>query len=209
VRALENQRNTVADLENIHVTFMNMEGRRYSFPLTSVASIRRTSSVTDIRRKDMKRVITVTGDAEGRLASEVLEDVKARLANFELPAGYTIKFTGKDEEQKKAETFLKNAFVITLLLVFLILVSEFNSIRVPFVIMLSVLLSLIGVMIGLMVTRLPFSVIMTGVGVVALAGIVVRNGIILLDFAKQKLQQGVPLEQALVEADRVRLRRCS
>ncbi|MDZ7289493.1 MAG: efflux RND transporter permease subunit [candidate division KSB1 bacterium] len=206
VRALENQRNTVADLENIHVTFMNMEGRRYSFPLTSVATIKRTSSVTDIRRKDMKRVITITGDAEGRLASEVLDDVKARLKNFDLPAGYQIKFTGKDEEQKKAEAFLKNAFVITLLLVFLILVSEFNSIRVPFVIMLSVLLSLIGVMIGLMVTRMPFSVIMTGVGIVALAGIVVRNGIILLDFAKQKLQQGMPLEQALVEAGRVRLR---
>jgi multidrug efflux pump len=206
VRALEQQRNTVADLENIHVTFMNMEGKRYSFPLTAVASIRRTSSVTDIRRKDMKRVITVTGDAEGRLASEVLDDVKARLANFDLPAGYQIKFTGKDEEQKKAEAFLSNAFVITLLLVFLILVSEFNSIRVPFVIMLSVLLSLIGVMIGLMVTRMPFSVIMTGVGVIALAGIVVRNGIILLDFAKHKLQQGMPLEQALVEAGRVRLR---
>lgn len=206
VRALEKQRSTVEDLENIHITFMNMEGRRYSFPLTSVAEIRRTSSVTDIRRKDMKRVITITGDTEGRLASEVLEDVKTRLANFDLPAGYQIKFTGKDEEQKKAEDFLSNAFVITLLLVFLILVSEFNSIRVPFVIMLSVLLSLIGVFIGLMVTRMPFSVIMTGVGVIALAGIVVRNGIVLLDFAKRKLQQGMPLEQALLEAGRVRLR---
>ncbi|MDL1876187.1 efflux RND transporter permease subunit [Cytophagia bacterium CHB2] len=206
VRALESQRRNVEDLENVHITFMNMEGRRYSFPLTSVAEIRRTSSITDIRRKDMKRVITISGEVEGRLASEVLNDVKARLANFELPAGYDLKFTGKDEEQKKAEAFLKDAFVITLLLVFLILVSEFNSIRVPFVIMLSVLLSLIGVMIGLMVTRLPFSVIMTGVGVIALAGIVVRNGIVLLDFAKQKLQQGMPLEEALVEAGRVRLR---
>lgn len=101
---------------------------------------------------------------------------------------------------------MSRAFIITILLVFLIMVMEFNSVKVPFVIMLSVLLSLIGVMIGLLVTRMPFSVIMTGVGVIALAGIVVKNAIVLLDFAKRKREEGLPLDEALLEAGRTRLR---
>ncbi|MRR39619.1 efflux RND transporter permease subunit, partial [bacterium] len=184
VRLREDQRTSVDDLKNLNITFMNKQGKLLSIPLVSVATIRQTTALMDIQRKDQKRVITITGDAQGRIASKVLEDVKVRLAGFSLPAGYLIKFTGEDEEQKKAAAFLQQAFIITLLLVFLVLVSEFNSIRVPFVIMLSVLLSLIGVLIGLMITLTPFSVIMTGVGVVALAGIVVKNAIVLLDFMK-------------------------
>jgi multidrug efflux pump len=205
-RLREDQRTSVSDLENIHVTFMNQQGKLLSIPLTSVAEIERTSSITDIRRKDLKRVITISGNVEGRLPQDVLKDVRTQLAAFDLPSGNTIRFTGEDEEQKKAEAFLGRAFMITILLVFLILVSEFNSVKVPFVIMLSVLLSLIGVLIGLMVTRMPFSVVMTGVGVIALAGIVVKNAIVLLDFAKQKRAQGMQLDEALLEAGRTRLR---
>ena len=206
VRLKEGQRTSIQDLENLHVTFMNRRGQLISIPISAVASIRQTSGVADIRRKDLKRVITVTGDVEGRVASEVLSDVKSRLANYDLPAGYNIKFTGKDEEQQKAEAFLARAFLITLLLVFLILVSEFNSIKVPFVIMLSVILSLIGVLWGLIITQTPFVVIMTGVGVIALAGIVVKNAIVLLDFVKRKKEEGMSMDDALVEAGRTRLR---
>jgi len=206
VRLEENQRESVQDLENIRVTFMNRRGQLLSIPVSAVADIRRTSGVSDIRRKDLKRVITMTGNVEGRVASDVLNDVRERLSSMELPAGYTMKFTGKDEEQNKAQVFLARAFVITVLLVFLILVSEFNSVKVPFVIMLSVLLSLIGVLMGLIITRTPFVVIMTGVGVIALAGIVVKNAIVLLDFAKRKMDEGAPLDEALIEAGRTRLR---
>ncbi len=207
VRLQEDQRTSVADLENLHVNFMNRRGQQLSIPLTSVAEIKRTTSVTDIRRKDQKRVVTITGDVEGRVPSEVLNEVKARLANVDMPSGYGIKFTGSQEEQKKASDFLSGAFVITLLLVFLIMVSEFNSLKVPLVIMFSVVLSLIGVLLGLVITRTPFSVLMTGVGVVALAGIVVRNGIVLLDFVKHRLREGgMGLEDALLEAGRIRLR---
>jgi multidrug efflux pump subunit AcrB len=206
VRLREDQRGSIEDLEHVRVTFMNRRGTQMSIPITTVADIRKTSGVTDIRRKDLKRVLTITGNVEGRLASDVLNDVRARLARFELPQGYSLKFTGKDEEQKKAEAFLSKAFIITILLVFLIMVMEFNSVKVPFIIMLSVLLSLIGVMVGLLVTRMPFSVIMTGVGVIALAGIVVKNAIVLLDFAKRKRAEGMPLDEALLEAGRTRLR---
>jgi multidrug efflux pump subunit AcrB len=207
VRLKEDQRTTPADLENLHINFMNRRGQLLSIPLTSVADIRRTTSVTDIRRKDQKRVITVSGDVEGRVQSEVLNDIKARIAGLNLPAGYGVKLTGSQEEQEKASAFLSRAFIITLLLVFMIMVMEFNSMKVPFVIMLSVILSLIGVLFGLLVTQTPLSVMMTGVGIVALAGIVVRNGIILLDFVKHKhAEGGLSLDEALLEAGRVRLR---
>ncbi len=206
VRLREDQRRSAADLENLYITFMNKRGKLLSIPLVTVARIRQTSSLADIQRKDQKRVLTITGDVQGRLASEVLSDVKTSLADMSFPQGYTLRYTGQDEEQAKASAFLQRAFVITLLLVFLVLVSEFNSIRVPFVIMLSVLLSLIGVLIGLLVTLTPFSVIMTGVGVIALAGIVVKNAIVLLDFVKQLRESGLTLDEALVEAGRTRLR---
>lgn len=206
VRLREDQRSSAADLENLHVTFMNKQGKLLSVPLVAVASVSRASGISDIQRKDQKRVITVTGDVQGRVSSEVLGEVKERLASFELPTGYTISFSGEDEEQNKAAAFLMNALAITLLMVFLILVMEFNSVKVPVVIMLSVPLSLIGVFIGLLVTQTPFSVIMTGVGVVSLAGIVVKNAIVLLDFMKHLREKGLSLDEALVEAGRTRLR---
>jgi CzcA family heavy metal efflux pump len=207
VRLKEDQRTAPADLENLRINFMNRRGQLLSIPITSVADIRRTTSVTDIRRKDQKRVITVSADVSGRVQSEVLKEVTAKLAGLPLPSGYGVKLTGSQEEQQKASDFLSKAFTITLLLVFLIMVMEFNSMKVPFVIMVSVILSLIGVLFGLIVTQTPLSIMMTGVGIVALAGIVVRNGIILLDFVKHKhAEGGLSLDDALLEAGRVRLR---
>jgi CzcA family heavy metal efflux pump len=206
VRLREDQRSSVSSLERLYITFMNQQGKLLSVPLVSVATIRKTTGIADIQRKDQKRVLTITADAEGRLASEVLKDVKTQLASFDLPSGYTIKYSGKDEEQQKAQDFLSQAFVITLLLVFFVIVTEFNSVKVPIVIMLSVLLSLIGVFIGLLVTFTPFSVIMTGVGIVALAGIVVKNAIVLLDFTKHLRASGLTLDESLLEAGKTRLR---
>lgn len=185
---------------------MNRRGQLVSVPLSTVAQVVKTTGVTDIRRKDYKRVITITGDAQGRLANDVLTDVQTTLASFSMPDGYTIKFSGEQEEQQEAAGFLMKALFVTIMLIFLLMVAEFNSIKVPFVIMVSVLLSLIGVLLGLLVTGTPFGIIMTGVGVIALAGIVVKNAIVLLDFAKEKMREGMPIEQALLEAGRTRLR---
>ncbi|HLF19818.1 MAG TPA: efflux RND transporter permease subunit, partial [Bacteroidota bacterium] len=206
VRLQENQRKSIQDMENIHITFMNKRGTLLTIPLASVATIHKTTGVSEIRHKDLKRVITVTGGVEDRVASEVLNEVKDRLTGFELPSGYNIRFGGQDEEQGKAMRFLGQAFVVTLLLVFLTLVMEFNSLKVPFVIMFTVPLALIGVLWGLIITQTPFSLIMTGVGVISLAGIVVKNAIVLLDFARRKREEGMSLDEALTEAGRVRLR---
>ncbi|MBR9975590.1 MAG: efflux RND transporter permease subunit, partial [Bacteroidetes bacterium] len=206
VRLREDQRQTPEDIQNLNITFMNRRGKLLSIPLTSVAQVVRSTGVSDIRRKDYKRVITITADAQGRLANDVLGDVKTRLASFQMPNGYSVNFAGEQKEQEEAAAFLGRALLVTVFLIFLLMVSEFNSIKVPFVIMISVVLSLIGVLLGLLITREPFGVIMTGVGVIALAGIVVKNAIVLLDFAKQKVQEGMPLEEALLEAGRTRLR---
>ena len=206
VRLQEDQRKSIQDMENIHITFMNRRGTLLTIPLASVATIRKTTGVSEIRHKDLKRVITVTGGVEDRVASEVLNEVKGLLTGFELPSGYNIRFGGQDEEQGKAMRFLGQAFAVTLLLVFLTLVMEFNSMKVPFVIMFTVPLALIGVLWGLIITQTPFSLIMTGVGVIALAGIVVKNAIVLLDFARRKREEGMPLDEALTEAGRTRLR---
>jgi multidrug efflux pump len=206
VRLREDQRQTPEDIQNLNITFMNRRGHLLSVPLTSMAQVVRTTGLTDIRRKDYKRVVTITADAQGRLANDVLSDVKTRLAAFSMPSGYSIGFAGEQKEQEEAASFLIRALLVTVFLIFLLMVSEFNSIKVPFVIMISVVLSLIGVLLGLLVTGEPFGIIMTGVGVIALAGIVVKNAIVLLDFAKQKVQEGMPLEEALLEAGRTRLR---
>jgi multidrug efflux pump subunit AcrB len=206
VRLRKEQRESPADIENLNITFMNRRGTLMSVPLVSVADVVRSSGLSAIMRKDMKRVITITGDAQGRLANDVLNEVKQRLAGIELPEDYELSYSGQEEEQRKAGAFLFRALIITLLLVFLIIVSEFNSVKIPTVIMISVLLSLIGVFMGMILTQTPFSIVMTGVGVIALAGIVVKNAIVLLDFTKQLKREGMSLEESLLEAGRVRLR---
>ncbi|HEX9615640.1 MAG TPA: efflux RND transporter permease subunit, partial [Bacteroidota bacterium] len=115
VRLQEDQRSSTEDLQNVHVTFMNRRGTLLSIPITSMAEIRRVSSLVDIRRKDLKRVITVTGNVEGRVDSDVLGDVQDRLSSLELAPGYTLKFTGRNEDQEKSMAFLGRAFIYTLL----------------------------------------------------------------------------------------------
>lgn len=206
VRLQKDQRLSVDDIEQLHISFMNRRGEQINLPVVAVADIVKSGGISEIRRKDQKRVITVTGNVEGRVAGDVISDVKAKSAGFPMPEGYGLKFTGQDEEQQKASAFLMRAFVITILIVFLIIVTQFNSVKVPLVIMLTVPLALIGVLLGLVVTKTAFSVIMTGVGVISLVGIVTKNAIVLLDFAKQRMLQGESMEEALLEAGRTRLR---
>ncbi len=133
-------------------------------------------------------------------------NVIAPAVRLELPAGYNIRYVGEQEEQEAAQAFLSKAFVIALLLITLILVIQFNSLLVPFVIMTTVALSLIGALLGLLVCKLPFGVIMTGIGVISLAGVVVNNAIVLLDYTRQLQARGMELVAAAAEAGVTRLR---
>ena len=202
VRAPLDYRRAVEDLE--HLQMPNLAGK--SIPLTNFGRFEYTGGYGTITRLDQKRVITLTADVEGRQDTEVLKDVQARLAELELPAGCEIRYAGRKEEEAKAQAFLSKAFVVALLLIVMILVTQFNTLSVPLIIMTTVLLSLIGVLAGLLICRMPFGIIMTGVGVISLAGVVVNNAIVLLDCTRQLQRRGAELVQAVLQAGATRLR---
>lgn len=201
VRLKENERNKLDVLKNLTI---HEEGTQ--IPLVSLATFEVSGGFSAINRKDLKRVVTVSANVDGRLANDVLKDVQATVANMKLPAGYSVSYTGENEEQEKSQQFLTKAFLIALFLIFLVLVYEFNSSVLPVVIMVSVLLSLIGVFFGLMVMRMPFGILMTGIGVISLAGIVVNNAIVLIDYIQQLRQRGMAKLEAIIEGGKVRLR---
>lgn len=202
VRLNKEQRNDIEYISNLYIT--NMQGVKV--PLQSVAKVEFAGGIAAINRTDSKRVVTVSANAVGRLGNDVLKDVQAKLKDMKFEPGYTIKYTGEQEDQAETVNFLGRAFIISLLLIFFLMVIEFNSIRVPMIIMISVMLSLIGVLIGLMITHTPFGMVMTGIGVIALAGIVVRNAIVLLDFQKELVKRGLSRDEALVQAGIIRMR---
>jgi len=176
-------------------------------PLSSLGRFDYRGGLGTINRVDQKRMITLTADVEGRLSSEVRADVQADLAReLDLPMGYEIRYAGEQEEEDESRVFLGKAFGIAVLLVTLILVIQFNSLMVPFIIMTTVILSLIGALTGLLICDLPFGIIMTGIGVISLAGVVVNNAIVLLAYTGQLQRQGMDLIHAAAEAGVTRLR---
>jgi len=176
-------------------------------PLTSLAKVTLTSGLGAIMRLDQKRVVTISADVSGRLANDVIRDIDARLGNdFNWPRGYTYGFTGEQKEQEKSQAFLSKAFIATLFIIFIILITQFNSFLTPFIILTSVLLSLIGVFFGLLVTGTAFGIIMTGIGVISLAGVVVNNAIVLIDYYHKLMEKGLSSREALERAGLVRFR---
>ena len=184
------------------------EGRQ--IPLLSVAGWTVDEGYSSIRRKDMDRMATVSAEVvAGYNSNAVRAEVETVLEDFAaaLPPGYSLEFTGEQEEQDEAAAFLATAFLAALMLIALILVTQFNSIIKPVIILSSVIMSTIGVLIGLMVFRMPFVIIMTGVGVISLAGIVVNNAIVLIDYIDVlRKRDGLSTREALVQGGKTRLR---
>jgi len=202
IRLPLSQRTNIQDL--FRLTIPNTFGD--PVPLTSLGRFEYHGGFGDINRIDQKRVITLTADVEGRLSNDALKDVQRLLADLELPTGVKIDFAGEQEEQEAAMAFLAKAYVIAILAILLILVTQFNTLGIPAIILMTVLLSLVGVGVGLLVTGTPFVVIMTGIGVVSLAGVVVNNAIVLLDYTRQLERRGTELIDAAVQAGMTRLR---
>jgi multidrug efflux pump len=196
------RRVNVDDLYGLKIP--NVSGN--AVPVSSLGRFEYQGGFGTINRVSQKRVVTLTADAEGRLSSEVLKDVQKRLAEFKLPAGYEIEYAGEKETEDETRAFLGKAFAIGILLIILVLVIQFNSLAVPFIIMTTVVLSLIGALTGLLICSLPFGIIMTGIGVISLAGVVVNNAIVLLAYTQQLQQRGMDLVSAAAEAGVTRLR---
>ncbi|MFW2369114.1 MAG: efflux RND transporter permease subunit, partial [Desulforhopalus sp.] len=169
-------------------------------PLSTVARISFAGSIGDINRINNERVVTVKANVdETKIPGPVVRAQAAEyLEEFPLPPGYKLTFTGEFEFQQESESFLTKAFLVALLLIFLILVSMFNSVSQPFIIMTSVILSLGGAFLGLALFASPFGIIMTGVGVISLAGVVVNNAIVLIDYTNRLRTRGFALRDAVI-----------
>jgi multidrug efflux pump subunit AcrB len=206
VRLAEEDRRVLSVLEDI--TVESDDGDQV--PLLSVARWDVDEGYGTIRRKDLDRVATVSSDVRaGFNSNAVLAEVRQTLAGMEgeLPPGYTFRYTGQSEDQQEAQGFLSGAFLAALMLILFILIAQFNSVPKAGIIMTSVLLSTGGVLLGLMIFRMPFGIIMTGVGIISLAGIVVNNAIVLIDYVDiLRERDGFDLRAALVEGGKTRLR---
>jgi multidrug efflux pump subunit AcrB len=208
IRYRKDQRNNVNALMNLKLTFldMNMGGQIRQVPLSSVATVRYGNTFGGIKRYNEKPIITLSSNVlNGFNANEIVGKIDKSLKRYPIPAGVTVKMGGEQEEQAETGAFLGTALLVSLGLIFLILVTQFNSISKPIIILSEILLSLIGVFLGFSLFNMQISIIMTGVGIIALAGIVVRNGILLVEFTEILLGEGMPLREAIIEAGRTRM----
>ena len=176
-------------------------------PLSAVATYQLTGGSGTIRHIDQDLVVTISGNVEeGQNPNAVRMEVQKLLSGYELPPGIHARLGGAQDEQQEASTFLGRAFVIAIFLILMVLVAQFNRFDVPLIILASVVLSLIGVLWGLILTGTAFGIIMTGLGVISLAGVVVNNAIVLLDYVEQLRGQGMGMQEALIEAGVTRFR---
>ncbi|WP_299464077.1 efflux RND transporter permease subunit [uncultured Microscilla sp.] len=222
VRLKDEQRYDLGALLNKSITFRNNKGQIRQIPISSVASVNDTSSLGSVKRKDLDRVITIFSNVkEGYNANEIVATMKGLINDYEVPDGIDKpKFTGEQEEQQKSAEFLMMALLLAVFGVFLIIVTQFNSLSAPLVIMSSVLFSTIGVFLGLVIFRMEFVILMTGIGIISLAGVVVNNAIVLIDYtnllrSRRKVELGMDEEdhlpnseflQCIAEAGKKRLR---
>ncbi len=203
VRLPESMRSNIEDLSQL--TVVEKDGAH--IPLTEVAQIQERGGAGSIRHKDQDRVVTVmAGAADGYLASNLLIEVQKKVDKIDVPAGYTVRYTGENADQQEAAEFLGFALLAALFVILLILVTEFDSIIQPVIILASVTLSLIGVLWSLIITNSPFGVIMTGIGVISLAGVVVNNAIVMIDYMNRLRAGGMELRESIVLAGLVRFR---
>jgi len=177
-----------------------------SVSLSSLGTFKYTAGLGEIKRKDLKRVITLNGNNSGRSVEEILADVSKAIAGIHLPNNYSIYYAGDNEDSNESMAFLGRAFLLAIAGILVVLVIQFNSVLLPFIIGLSIPLSIIGVMWGLILTQTRASVIMTGLGIVSLAGIVVNNAIVLIDCVNLQRKAGMSPLEAIVTAGRLRLR---
>lgn len=223
VRFDEDLRYNTSALFNQNITFRDNTGQIKEIPLSVVAKQKNNSGFSSIKHKDTKRVVTVySALAPGETdASKVVSEIQNEMGSFRnLPADIKIDYTGQIEEQNKQMTFLMGAFFTGLGLIFFILIFQFNSVSKPTIIMLAIFLSLIGVFGGLVISGSAFVIMMTMVGIISLAGIVVNNGVVLLDYTqllidRKKNELGLEKENyldrddlfnAIIKAGKARLR---
>jgi multidrug efflux pump subunit AcrB len=204
-------RNNVTDLMNMRITFMDMTTMRIkSVPISSVASIDYTNTSGAIARKNVKRTIQLQSNVlDPSMTAKVNQELGVKIAQFKsqytLPGNVTIKQTGQGEQEAETNSFLGMALTIALGLIFLILVLQFNSLSKPFIVLTEIFFSVIGVLLGYALTGMTIASIMLGVGVIGLAGIVIKNGILLIEFTDELRGRGMKTREAAIMAGKIRI----
>jgi multidrug efflux pump subunit AcrB len=208
-------------LVNKKIGFRDKFGDKKEVPISAVADIQYGSTYGSVKRKDSEKAVTMFSNVlDGANPTEINAQIKELMASYPVPEGVTVKYTGEQEEQAKSQAFLLRALGIAISMIFLIIVAQFNSVISPFIIMTSVLFSTIGVFLGLVIFNMDFVVIMTGIGIISLAGVVVNNAIVLIDFTdlvrtRKREELGIVKGQyltfpdllgSIVEAGKTRLR---
>ncbi len=208
LRYTSDQRRDVEAIRNMPVIYrdMGMGGMIRTVPVSAFADIRYSTTYGGVKRKDQKRIIALSSNVlTGYEANDVVAAVQAEINNFPAPAGVNIVMSGQQEEQAETGSFLGGAMLTSIMLIFLILILQFNSLSRTVIIMSEVIFSVIGVFLGHAIFGNTFSMVMSGIGIVALCGIVVRNGILLVEFMDLMLKDGMTPYDAIVESGRTRM----
>lgn len=206
VRLKKEDRYNISTIMNINMIVPNRDGGVNSIPISSVARVMPSTSYGGIIRKDFDRVITLSSNVlDGYNANEIIASLKSEFKGQEWPDGYELKFAGEQDDQQEASSFLGTALLIAIAMIFVVLVAQFNSMAKPLIILLQILFSMIGILLGFTLFRLDFSIVMTGMGIIAVAGIVVKNAIILIDYIDSKIAEGMKLKDAVIDAGATRL----
>ncbi len=211
LRLKDELKTNVSDIMNMRLTFMDMNTMGIkSIPLSAVAHVDNTTTTGGVKRKNVKRTIqlqsnvldpTMVGPINAQLADKIA-DFKA---STKIPADVSLKLSGQSEQEKETQSFLGMAMLIAMGLIFLILVLQFNSISKPFIVMSEIFFSVIGVFLGYAFTGMTIASIMLGVGVVGLAGIVIKNGILLIEFTDELRSRGMRTREAAIQAGKIRI----
>lgn len=207
VRNNEVQRQNLTNLLNMNIVYRDMaSGMVKSVPISNLVDVDFTSTYGSIKRLNVKRVITLYSNVlSGYTPTEVNQKIALAIKDFPKQPGVTIKQTGESEQQADTAAFLGKALLIALMLILFILVLQFNSVSKPVIILTEILFSIIGVLLGFAITGMSISVAMTGIGIVGLAGIVVKNAILVIDFADELRARGMKTREAVVQAGKIRI----
>jgi len=211
LRNNEIQRKNLAELLNMKIYFRDFAsgGAIKNIPISSLVTFEPSSTLGSVKRKNQKRVISLVSNVlttQGYNATAVNQVIAGHIANFKACAdGVTIKQTGEGEQQAETGAFLGKALIIALAAILFILVIQFNSVSKPVIILCEIIFSVIGVFLGFAATGMEVSVLMTGLGIVGLAGIVVKNGILVIEFTDELRTRGMKTKEALVLAGKTRI----
>jgi multidrug efflux pump subunit AcrB len=209
LRNMDLQRKSLADLLNMKITFRDMAagGQVKQIPIGALTTIDYTSSYGSIKRKNVKRVITLFSNVlTGYTPTDVNQKLASAINDFNKKSpDVTISQTGEGAQQAETGAFLGKALLIALMLILFILVLQFNSVSKSVIILTEIVFSIIGVLLGFAITGAQISVVMTGIGIVGLAGIVVKNGILVIEFADELRSRGMKTREAVIQAGKTRI----